>query len=76
MGKLSVSLFFLNYAILQALSSILVIFYGVYLLKKFKIEEKFPRLSKFISLRRKFQAYYLFSSVSVIFLAAQITFAI
>jgi hypothetical protein len=78
MGKLSVSLFFLNYAILQALSSIVVIFYGEYLLKKFKIEEKFPRLSKFISLRRKFQAYYLFSSVSVIFLAAltQITFAI
>ena len=42
------------------LISIAVNFYGDYLIKYFKIEEKYPRIAKYIQLRRKFQ-FYLFN---------------
>lgn len=44
--------------ILSCLISIGTIFYSDYLIKYLAIESKFPRIAKFIALRRKFQWYY------------------
>lgn len=44
----------LNYAV-----SIIIVLYGDYLIKRFDLENKFPKLAKFIQLRRKLQNYYL-----------------
>lgn len=49
----------LSLAIIFSLFSILTNFYGDILIKKYKIEDKFPMLARFIILRRKFQNYYL-----------------
>lgn len=51
--------------ILTALFSIISIFYGDYLIKKFNLENKLPRLAKFIQLRRKFQQYYILLDVII-----------
>lgn len=44
--------------ILFLLTSIFTIFYSDYIIKHFNIGEKYPRLNKYIELRRKFQQYY------------------
>jgi hypothetical protein len=49
--------------------SLMSVFYGDSLIKYFKIEEKYPRIAKFIQLRRKFQQYYFFISILWIFLS-------
>ena len=46
--------------ILVLLSSVMGIIYGDFLIKYFRLEEKYPRLARVIVLRRKFQQYYLF----------------
>lgn len=46
-----------------SLFNIIIIFYGEYLIKKFKITEKYPKLSGFIRLRSKFQHFYLLTNV-------------
>jgi hypothetical protein len=45
--------------ILFSLMSIISIIFGDELLKYLKLEEKFPRLARFIEIRRKFRYYYL-----------------
>jgi hypothetical protein len=45
--------------LVACLISIAAIFYGDYLIKYFNLEVKYPRLAKFIQLRRKFQLFYL-----------------
>ena len=42
-----------------ALFSLLAIYFGEYLLSRFNIVERFPKLGKFIQLRRKFQTFYI-----------------
>jgi len=59
MGKIALGLLLLNYVLISSLISIIFIFYGDYLIKKYQIEVKYPKLAKIISLRRKFQKYYL-----------------
>jgi hypothetical protein len=59
MSKIALGLLLLNYALISSLISIIFIFYGDYLIKKYKIEVNYPKLAKIISLRRKFQKYYL-----------------
>jgi hypothetical protein len=59
-------LLFLNSAIISGLISIVFIFYGDYLINKFQLEIKFPKLAKIIQLRRKFQKYYLILSILLI----------
>lgn len=39
--------------------TIITIIYGDYLIKRFDLENKYPKLAKFIQLRRKLQNYYL-----------------
>jgi hypothetical protein len=63
MEKIAFSFLLLNQIILSSVISIIYIFYGDYLLKKFKIEQKYPKLAKVIELRRKFQSYYLLISI-------------
>lgn len=59
-----------NYLILNALISIIFIFYGDYLIKYFNLEEKYPRIAKLISLRRKLNSYALKYNIFIIILAA------
>lgn len=55
--------------ILLCLSSIIAIIYGDFLINYFKMEDKFPKLAKYIQLRRKFQQYYLFLNlIQIIFI--------
>ena len=49
----------LNSLILSYTISIILILYGDYLIKRFDLESRFPRLAKFIKLRRTLQNYYL-----------------
>jgi hypothetical protein len=59
----------LNQIILSHVISIILILYGDYLIKKFDLENRFPKLAKFIQLRRKLQSYYLKFSFTWIILA-------
>ena len=52
--------------ILISLSSLVTVFYSDYLIKRFNVESKFPRLAKYISLRRTFQQYYFLLNTVVI----------
>lgn len=56
--------------ILSCLTSIIFIFFGDYLLNKYDIEVRFPKLAKIIKLRRKFSNYYLIYNVGIIALIA------
>lgn len=49
----------LNQLILSYVITIIFILYGDYLIERFQLEKKYPKLSKFIQFRRKFQSYYL-----------------
>ena len=68
MQKLAICLIIGNVIILNNLISIIFIFFGDFLIKKFKLVEKFPSLSKIIHLRLKFQRYYLITNITMIFL--------
>jgi hypothetical protein len=48
----------ISFGILFSIFSIISIFYGDFLIKKFNLEEKFPRIARFIQIRRKFQLFY------------------
>jgi|ERR1700677_778522 len=78
LGQIAVAFLFLNYAILNCVLSIVSILFGNYLLTKYNIETKYPKLGKFIALRRKFQRYYLIFSISGIVIVSliQIIFCI
>ena len=56
---LALSGLLLNSLILNYTISIILILYGEYLIKRFNLEDRFPRLAKFIKLRRILQNYYL-----------------
>ena len=52
--------------IIFTLFSIISIFYGDKLITYFDLENKYPKLAKFIQIRRKFQQYYLLMNISLI----------
>ena len=54
----------LNGLILNYIISIIFVLYGDYLIKRFNLETRFPKLSKFIQLRRKLQNFYLKISIT------------
>ena len=54
--------------ILLSLISIISIFYGEKLIIFFDLEKKFPKIAKFIQIRRKFQQYYLLMNIGLIFI--------
>ena len=55
-----------SFLILICITSIIGIVYGDILIKYLKLEERYPRLAKFIVLRRKFQQFYLFTHFFII----------
>jgi hypothetical protein len=52
--------------IIISLISIISIFYGEKLIIFFDLENKFPKIAKFIQIRRKFQQYYLLMNIGLI----------
>ena len=55
--------------ILFCLFTLIGVFYGEKLIQYFKLEEKFPRLARYINLRRKFQQFYfLMNSLFILFI--------
>jgi len=59
----------ISVAILFSIISIIFIFYGDSLIKYFNLENKYPKLAKFIQLRRQFQQYYFIFNISIIILS-------
>ena len=59
----------LNSLVLSHTISIILTLYGDYLIHKFNLEDRYPRLANLIHLRRTLQAYYLKISLIWIFLA-------
>lgn len=57
-----------NSVILNALISIVFIWYGEFLIKYFKLETRYPKLAKFIDFRRKLQQYSLKYNLFIIFI--------
>jgi hypothetical protein len=54
---------FSSYVILSCVFGISVNIYGNYLLERFKLEENFPKIAKFIEFRKKASKYYLVSNI-------------
>lgn len=52
--------------IIFSLISIISIFYGEKLIIFFDLENRFPKIAKFIQIRRKFQQYYLLMNIGLI----------
>jgi len=55
--------------ILSCVFSIFSAYLGNQLIERFKLENKFPKLSKFIKLRVKFQEYYILTNLLIITLS-------
>jgi hypothetical protein len=72
------ALLLLNSGLVSCLISIAIILYGDYLLEKYNLKQRYPKLAKFIELRQKFKKYNLY--LNIIFIAlvvlTQVTFSI
>lgn len=62
------------FVIIVSLISIVFIFYGNIILDYLNLELKYPKIAKFIVLRRKFQQFYLFWNIFVITIVSIIMF--
>ena len=49
--------------VLSSLLTIVITIYGDYLLDRFKLEEKYPKLAIFIKIRKKVSKYYILSNI-------------
>lgn len=67
-SKLAVSILFLKNVLISALISIVFVLYGDILIKYYKLESRFPKLTQIIELRRKFSRYYLILNCSIVVL--------
>lgn len=52
--------------VIVSIISIIIVLYSDTLIEKYKIIERYPRLTNIIEIRRKFQKYYLIWDISVI----------
>jgi hypothetical protein len=66
-SKLAISLLITKSILLSSLISIIFVLYGDYLIKKYELESRFPKLERIIKLRRAFQKYYLIFDGLIIF---------
>lgn len=75
---LCLSLLILNGVIFSCIITIIFSFFGEFLIKRFSLETRFPKIAKIISLRKKFQSYYLKVNIMIILIIAssQILFSI
>nr|YP_010697825.1 hypothetical protein P1S03_mgp20 [Porodaedalea chrysoloma]WCF76786.1 hypothetical protein [Porodaedalea chrysoloma] len=67
-SRIALTLLLFNYVVISCLISIVFIFYGDYLIKRFDLENKYPTIYKIVSLRVKYQRYYLIMNMSLIFI--------
>jgi hypothetical protein len=76
--KTAVSLILGKSVIFSALLSIIFIFYGDILIKKYDLEKKYPKLAHLIQLRREFQKYYFKYNCLLILIViiTEVTFAV
>jgi hypothetical protein len=65
--KIAFSLILGKSVILSALVSIIFIFYGNILIEKYDLVNRYPKLAKFIELRKKYQKYYFIIYCLLIF---------
>ena len=65
-GKIAVALLILKSTLVSAIISIIFIFYGDFLIKRYNIEIKYPKLAEIIKLRQKFNKYYLIWSLFIV----------
>jgi len=49
----------LNSLVISYVVSIILVLYGDFLIKRFDLDNKYPKLAKFIEIRRKLQNFYL-----------------
>ena len=61
-SKIMVHMIYTNALIFGCIFTIIFNLYGNYLLDKFKLEIKYPRIAKFINYRKKLSKYYLISN--------------
>jgi hypothetical protein len=54
------------------LFSLISIIYGDKLIIFFDLENRFPKIAKFIQIRRKFQQYYLLMNIGLIIIVLEI----
>ena len=54
--------------ILGGMTTITLILFGEYIINLFKLEEKYPKLAKYINLRKTFNRYYLIVNIIMIYL--------
>jgi len=64
--KFAISIILLKSVLITALISIVFIFYGDYLIKKYNLELRYPKIANIIHLRRKFSRYYLILNICLI----------
>jgi|ERR1700712_374854 len=65
-GQIALSVLILNQALLSALSTIVLIYYGDLLIKRFNLTIRFPKIANFIALRQRFQSFYFLISILII----------
>jgi hypothetical protein len=65
---LALSHLFAIILILILLIDLMSIYFSDYLLERFNIKDKYPKIYKFIQLRRKFQRFYLILDLTIIFI--------
>jgi len=65
-GKLAIALLISKSIIISCFISISFIYYGDYLITKFNLENKYPKLANIIKLRKQFTKYYLISNILTI----------
>lgn len=65
-SKLALSMLIFKSVLISAFISIIFVFYGDFLIKRFNLETRFPKLAIIIQLRRKFTKYYLIWNCSII----------
>lgn len=58
----------LNSLVLNSTISIILILYGEYLIKRFNLENRFPKIAKFIQIRSKLQNFFLKVNIFWIFI--------
>jgi len=77
-SKFSVFLLLSCSGILSSITSIIYIIYGDYLMNKYQLNKKYPKLANIIQLRKNFQRYILIFNITIIIIISltQLIFAI
>jgi hypothetical protein len=77
-SKLALSLLLSKSVLVSSLVSMAFVFYGDYLIKRFNLETRYPKLYEIINLRKKFNRYYLILNITtiIIVILAEVIFSI